>query len=206
MNRKLNRWTVKPQQGSHTEDHVGVLPPSCCTRGWLWQLPGICHTCTPAHPPLRRIHRQHRRHPELTERAPDALPPPGKRNRWSALFAERREWPGNTRPGIEVRWRPGQETSLAPTCSNLRSFGRKCTAMKLLSTLLGLFGGRGIAPPRYAHGGHTIQRKLPVDTQPSPAPRISRFFSRMPLDQSQYHTQRGNATCSVAIHEDVSEP
>ena len=25
----------------------------------------------------------------------------------------------------EVRWRPGQETSLAPPCSNLRSFGSK---------------------------------------------------------------------------------
>ena len=26
----------------------------------------------------------------------------------------------------EVRWRPGKETSLAPPCSNLRSFGSKC--------------------------------------------------------------------------------
>ena len=26
----------------------------------------------------------------------------------------------------EVRWRPGQETNLAPPFSNLRSFGRKC--------------------------------------------------------------------------------
>jgi len=30
----------------------------------------------------------------------------------------------------EVRWSPGQEASLVPTCSNLRSFGRKCTALK----------------------------------------------------------------------------
>jgi len=44
----------------------------------------------------------------------------------------------------EVRWRPGQEASLAPPCSKLRSFGSKCTVlMKVLVTLLGLFG----APP-----------------------------------------------------------
>jgi len=30
----------------------------------------------------------------------------------------------------EVRWRPGQETGLAPPCSNLRSFGSKCTVLK----------------------------------------------------------------------------
>jgi len=27
---------------------------------------------------------------------------------------------------IQGRWRPGQETSLTPPCSNLRSFGSKC--------------------------------------------------------------------------------
>jgi len=32
----------------------------------------------------------------------------------------------------EVRWRPGQDASLAPPCSNLRSFGSKCTALKYL--------------------------------------------------------------------------
>jgi len=30
----------------------------------------------------------------------------------------------------DVRWRLGQETSLAPPCSNLRSFGSKCTVLK----------------------------------------------------------------------------
>jgi len=30
----------------------------------------------------------------------------------------------------EVRWRPGHEASLAPPCSNLRSFGSKCTVLK----------------------------------------------------------------------------
>ena len=40
----------------------------------------------------------------------------------------------------EVRWRPRQETSLAPSCSNLRSFESKCTVLKkVLVTLLGLF-------------------------------------------------------------------
>ena len=40
----------------------------------------------------------------------------------------------------EVRWRPGQETSLAPPFSNLRPFGSKCTVLKkVLVTLLGLF-------------------------------------------------------------------
>jgi len=47
-----------------------------------------------------------------------------------------------------------QETSLAPPCSNLRSFGSKCAVMKkVLATLLGLFGTpqwfgtQGIVPP-----------------------------------------------------------
>jgi len=41
----------------------------------------------------------------------------------------------------EVRWLPGQEASLEPPCSNLRSFERKCAVLKkVLVTLLGLFG------------------------------------------------------------------
>jgi len=41
----------------------------------------------------------------------------------------------------EARWRPGQEASLAPPCSNLMSFGSKYTVLKkVLATLLGLFG------------------------------------------------------------------
>jgi len=40
----------------------------------------------------------------------------------------------------EVKWRPGQEESLEPPCLNLRSFRRKCTALKeVLVTMLGLF-------------------------------------------------------------------
>jgi len=39
----------------------------------------------------------------------------------------------------EIRWRPGQEASLAHQCSNLRSFGSKFTALKkVLATMLGL--------------------------------------------------------------------
>jgi len=60
----------------------------------------------------------------------------------------------NARRRNEVRWHPGQETSLVPICSNPRSLGRKCTVLKKgLVTLLGLIGARGIVPPcppRYA--------------------------------------------------------
>jgi len=41
----------------------------------------------------------------------------------------------------EVGWRPGQEASLAPRCSNLSSVGSKFSVLKkVLVTLLGLFG------------------------------------------------------------------
>jgi len=43
----------------------------------------------------------------------------------------------------EVRWRLGKETSLAPPCSNLRSFGSKFIVLKkVFMTLLWLFGPR----------------------------------------------------------------
>jgi len=48
----------------------------------------------------------------------------------------------------EVRWRPGQEASLAPPCSNLRFFGSKCTALKkVFVTLLGVFGAPSDSEP-----------------------------------------------------------
>ena len=54
----------------------------------------------------------------------------------------------------EVRWRSGQEASLAPPCSKLRSFGSKYTVLKKVILILwGLFGDRGMCPPfppRYA--------------------------------------------------------
>ena len=48
-----------------------------------------------------------------------------------------------------VRWRPEQEASLAPPCSNLRPFRSKFTVLKkVLVTLLGLFGAhRSHFPP-----------------------------------------------------------
>jgi len=63
----------------------------------------------------------------------------------------------------EVRWRPGQGASSAPPCSNLMSFGSKCTVlMNVLATLLRLIGAPSVvrrpgncdllAPPRYATG------------------------------------------------------
>jgi len=43
---------------------------------------------------------------------------------------------------IEVRLRPGQETSLVPPYLNLNYFGSECTALKKkLAKSLGLFGG-----------------------------------------------------------------
>jgi len=54
----------------------------------------------------------------------------------------------------KVRWRLGQNTSLPPSCPNVRSLGSKCTVLKkVLITLLGLsspsqwFGAREIVPP-----------------------------------------------------------
>jgi len=65
----------------------------------------------------------------------------------------------------EVKWRRGQEASLASPCSNLRSFGSKFTVLKkVLVTLLGLFGyywfsdstPGGLCPPRYAPDSNTV--------------------------------------------------
>jgi len=36
----------------------------------------------------------------------------------------------------EVRWRPGQEATLTPPCSNLRSFGSQCIALKKAHVIL----------------------------------------------------------------------
>jgi len=54
----------------------------------------------------------------------------------------------------DVRWRLGQETSLAPPCSNLRSFGSKCTILKICAydSVVTFcppqwFGARGIVAP-----------------------------------------------------------
>ena len=45
----------------------------------------------------------------------------------------------------EIRWRSGEEASLAPLWSNLRAFGSKCTVLtKVLVTMLGLFGASAV--------------------------------------------------------------
>jgi len=45
----------------------------------------------------------------------------------------------------EVRRRPGQEASLMPPCSNLKSLGSKCTVLKkVLVTLFELFGAPAV--------------------------------------------------------------
>jgi len=56
--------------------------------------------------------------------------------KWVAEFLDGTNWQGRNEDGL----RPGQEASLACPCSNLRSFGSKCTVWKkMLGTLLGLF-------------------------------------------------------------------
>ena len=61
---------------------------------------------------------------------------------WQNVFAGQ-IWPAGCsfkQGRNEVRWRPGQEASLAAPCSNLRLFGNKFTILKIvLVTLLGLF-------------------------------------------------------------------
>jgi len=44
----------------------------------------------------------------------------------------------------EARWRAGQEESMAPFCSNLRSFRSRCTVLK--KVLVTLFGTCPLAP------------------------------------------------------------
>jgi len=57
-------------------------------------------------------------------------------------------WIACTQWRNEVRWLSGQEASLAPPCSNLRSSRSKCAVLKeVLVTLLELFGAWGIVPP-----------------------------------------------------------
>jgi len=47
-------------------------------------------------------------------------------------------WPDNrdVQGRKEDRWGLGQEMSLAPSCSNLRSFGSKCTVLKKVLMIL----------------------------------------------------------------------
>jgi len=81
--------------------------------------------------------------------------------------------------------RPRQEASLAPLCSNLRSFGSKSTALKrVLVTLLGHFGPlRSDLTPPYLFGARELCPPLaPSGYDPGPNVRsgvgiTSRFYS-----------------------------
>jgi len=82
----------------------------------------------------------------------------------------------------KVRWRPGQEASLALSCSNLRSFGSKFTTLKNVHVaFLGLFGATGshLAPPQWfgvpiVFGARRIMTALPP---PSLRPRYGASLS-----------------------------
>jgi len=60
----------------------------------------------------------------------------------------------------EVRWRPGQDASLAPPYSNLRSFGSECTVLKNVRvTLLGFVGNpQSFGPPQWFSASIVIRR------------------------------------------------
>ena len=87
----------------------------------------------------------------------------------------------------EVKWCLGKETSLAPPCSNLRSFGSKCTVLKnVFLTLLwpfGLpqwFGTRGIVPPwppRYVSGVMQQKSENFPKVNKFSSPNVMNFYS-----------------------------
>jgi len=53
----------------------------------------------------------------------------------------------------EFRWCSWQEASLVPRCSNLRSFGSKCTFRNKCAIVIRRPGYCGPCPPRYAPAG-----------------------------------------------------
>jgi len=69
-----------------------------------------------------------------------------------------------------VRWRPGQKASLAPSYSNLRSLGSECTVLKkLYVTLLWLFGApRSHSTPSECFGASIVNRR-PGNCGPFPS-------------------------------------
>ena len=87
----------------------------------------------------------------------------------------------------EVRWRPGQEASLASPCSYLRSFGSKFAVLKkLIVTLLGLFGApRSQRRPQQWFGDPKVIR-CPPSLHPWPALII---YSGMRLTQARRSQQ-----------------
>ena len=69
---------------------------------------------------------------------------------------------------MEVRWRLGQEASLAPPFSNLRSSGNKCTVLKNVRvTLLGFFGPLAIIRRSQSDLAPGIAAPLPLRYAPA---------------------------------------
>jgi len=87
----------------------------------------------------------------------------------------------------EVRWRPGQEASLAPPRSRLRPFESKCAVLKnVLATLLGVFGFTR------SDFGVTIVTRRPGDCAPLSSPCYVPLCLRpckptLPLRQLRIH-------------------
>jgi len=78
------------------------------------------------------------------------------------------------------RWRPGQEASLASPCSNVRSFGSKCTALKYCSLLLALLGPR-------SHSASGASCPLPPVVMPLITVRSDAPQKTMVLSSNQRH-------------------
>jgi len=86
-----------------------------------------------------------------------------------------------------VRWRPGQEASLAPSCSNLNSFGSKCTVLKkVLVTLLGLF-----SVPR-SHSAPTAVMQRPGNCAPLVTPLFRNVSNPQHLAHDYCHPPRSS--------------
>ena len=69
----------------------------------------------------------------------------------------------------EIRWRSGQETSLVPPCSNLRSLEANVLLEKVLATLLGHFGApRSDSASPWSFGAWGIGPPLPLVTPLTP--------------------------------------
>ena len=106
---------------------------------------------------------------------------------------------GATPVRTEVRWRPGQETTLAPLCSNLRPFRSKCTVLKknLASDIVGTFRRRRmirrpgqcapLAPPRYT-SGLTLHNKV----RSCEIRRVLNVEPLLPIERSQLRCNENN--------------
>jgi len=105
----------------------------------------------------------------------------------------------------EVRCCPGQETNLAPSCSNLKSFRSKCTIMKKVpATLLGLLmspsdsAPGALCPLCYAnmsdrrHNKETDRGPFRVNSQEvvrAPSPIFLKFYSKSEISWAKRGTK-----------------